>query len=92
MEGDTTGEYDLLEETDKSGGYLARAKVYNTGQVNAMPYELTWDARTGMPLSSNTTSPVVLEDPVDDYADMFFVGDDYVRDDQVAVFFVGDSK
>jgi len=87
---EAVGDYELLKVTDKSGGYIARAKVYKTGQVNVMPYELTWEARTGKPLPTDVTIQEFSESSSDEFADVFFVGDDYVSDEMVSVFFVGD--
>ena len=87
LTGETAGDYELLKVTDKSGGYIARAEVYKTGQFNAMPYELTWEARTGEPLPTDVT---IQEPSSGDFADVFFVGDDHVSDEMVSMFFVGD--
>jgi len=87
---ETAGDYELLKVTDKSGGYIARAEVYKTGQVNAMPYELTWEARTGEPLPTDETTQESSESSSGEFADVFFVGDDHVSDEMVSVFFEGD--
>lgn len=82
------------EDSSEQGEEITDAIVWR----NSMPYELTWEARTGKPfvfINRDEIEDLAVEDSkvsADDFVDMFFVGDDHVTDDMVAMFFVGDQR
>lgn len=90
---ETEGKYELLEKIDNDGEYISRVDTNNTGQINAMPYELTWEARGGYKSLSKSAvaSQIEMKEFSEDFVDLFFAGDEYVDSSKVAAFFAGDQ-